>query len=106
MGRYRGHMHLKKFLSALCVALSLGDRVPAHAQEATLTGHVVDSSGAAVPGASVLIRNTDTSVATDSVTNNDGLFGFPSARPGSYELTVTLSGICPIRAQAPSPRSR
>ncbi len=92
-------MHLNKILLTCFIALSSIASI-AYAQEATVTGRVIDTSGAAVPGASVLLRNSDTSVANDSFTNNDGLFGFPSARPGNYELTVSLPGFAPFALKA------
>ena len=64
----------------------------AAAQDATLTGHVVDASGGALPGAAIVLRHVGTAVTVDAVTNGEGLFSFPSARPGAYELTVTLTG--------------
>jgi hypothetical protein len=61
---------------------------------------VVDTSGAAVPGASVVLVNTDTRATAEMVTSGDGLFGFPSARAGRYELTVALFGFAPFTLKA------
>ena len=57
-----------------------------------LSGIVVDSSGAVIPGANVVVKNVATGVATESVTNTDGLFSVPSLPPGSYDVTVKLEG--------------
>src|SRR5262245_56596178 len=72
----------------------------AFAQDATLTGHVVDGSGAAVPGASVVLTSTATAIATETVSNGNGLFSFPSARPGTYELRVDLAGFASFSLDA------
>src|SRR5262245_57725236 len=74
------------------VAVILAFAATAAAQDGAVTGRVLDPSGAAVPGASVVLTNVATSVADQTVTNADGLFSFPAARPGIYGLAVTLDG--------------
>ena len=68
----------------------------AHAQEtinhATIAGRVLDSQGAAVPGAVVSVRQTDTNVMVQATTEADGRFRFPYLRIGPYELRTTLQG--------------
>jgi hypothetical protein len=64
----------------------------ARAQEASLGGRVVDASGGAVPGATVVLTSTATAVASETVTNGEGLFNFPSAPPGLYSVKATLTG--------------
>ena len=93
-------MQLRLVFVSAFVAIALLNGPCAHAQEATLTGNVVDSSGAVIPGASIVLRNTATGTATESVSNAQGLFGFPSSRPGGYELMVTLSGFAPFTLKA------
>ena len=80
----------------LLLALSLLGVRPASAQNATLNCTVVDGSNALVPGASAVLRNVATGVTTESVSNGQGLVSFPSARPGLYELTISLEGFAPI----------
>lgn len=58
----------------------------------TLSGTVVDSSGGIIPGASVVVKNVATGVATEGVTNTDGVFSVPSLPPGTYDVTVKLEG--------------
>src|SRR5262245_38692938 len=72
----------------------------AFAQEASLSGRVNDSSGAPVPGATVVLTNTATAIAAESVTNEQGLFSFPSSRPGRYDLAVSLVGFATSRIEA------
>ena len=47
-----------------------------HAQQfkASVTGTVVDSQGAVIPGVTVTVTNTETNVATESVTDSSGAF--------------------------------
>ena len=57
-----------------------------------ITGTVTDSSGAAIPGATVTVTNTATSGTRNTTTNAEGLYTFPAVPPGSYELKVELQG--------------
>src|SRR5262245_59114284 len=58
----------------------------------SLTGTVVDPSGAVVANANVFCRNTQTGVGINRPTNADGLFRFSDLPIGEYELTVTVPG--------------
>ena len=68
----------------------------AYAQEtinqATISGRVLDSQGAAVPGATVSVRQTDTNVTVQAITEADGRFRFPYLKIGPYELRAKLQG--------------
>ena len=57
-----------------------------------ISGLVTDSSGAAVPGATVTVTNTATSGTRNTTTNAEGLYTFPALPPGFYELKVELQG--------------
>jgi Carboxypeptidase regulatory-like domain len=56
----------------------------------TLRGQVLDPSGAVVPGASVTLTQGSTVVSVQS--GNDGIYVFKTVPPGSYSLTVQVSG--------------
>ena len=59
---------------------------------ATLTGTVVDASGAIVAGARVVCRNLETDAKSVAVTNSIGLFNLPYLPVGGYELTISHEG--------------
>jgi hypothetical protein len=61
-------------------------------QTAELTGLITDPSGAPVPEAAVSVRNVETGVNTDTVTNTQGYYTVTHLNPGNYELTVQKSG--------------
>ncbi len=62
------------------------------AQNAAVSGSIVDSSGASIPKAKVTVRNLATNVAVATTTNSQGLFFLPPVAPGTYQLTATATG--------------
>jgi hypothetical protein len=64
---------------------------------AALEGTVRDSSGAAISGAAVLIRNVSTNQTRDTETNEEGIFHAEALPVGSYEVRVDQSGFAPYR---------
>ncbi len=57
-----------------------------------IRGTVTDSTGAVVPGATVTILNTETGVAKELVSNNDGIYDAVSIIPGRYKITFAKEG--------------
>jgi hypothetical protein len=57
-----------------------------------ITGRVTDSSGAAVPGASVTLTSTATNAVRNAVSTDSGDYTFPSVAPGSYNVKVERTG--------------
>ena len=62
-----------------------------------LSGTVYDATGAVVVGAGVTAANDATGVALKQVTNNAGLYSFPSINVGNYTVTVEMSGFKTVR---------
>src|SRR5688500_13906623 len=58
----------------------------------SLSGNVTDPAGAALPGATVELKNVETNVSNTVTTNEEGSFSFPLVQPGKYTLTVTSQG--------------
>src|SRR5664279_2022016 len=59
---------------------------------ATVTGRIVDPSGAVVVGAQVKITAVDTATVHVAVTDSAGAYSFPSLTIGAYTLEVTAPG--------------
>ena len=57
-----------------------------------VTGRVVDSAGAVVPGAAVRVVNTETNVATTTASDSQGVYEALNLVPGNYRLTVEMQG--------------
>jgi hypothetical protein len=58
----------------------------------TILGTVKDPSGGVVPGATVTITNTDTSLTRAGTTGADGSYRFPALPVGHYRVQVTKEG--------------
>ena len=62
----------------------------------TIQGTVTDERGAYVPGATVEIRNFDTSFSRTVTTDEDGRFVGLLLPPGKYTLTITKQGFATL----------
>ena len=71
----------------------------AQGSTATIAGVVRDQQNLPVPGATVTVSNTESSVSRSLVTAAEGDFNFPGMQPGDYLLTVELAGFA--REQTP-----
>jgi len=74
--------------------LTLATSSPAFAQQAAgaITGTVTDSSGAALPNATVTVRDVDRGTTWTAATNDAGIYEFPQVTAGTVEVTVQASG--------------
>src|SRR5512140_3631380 len=66
---------------------------------ATLSGTVMDSSGAVVAGATVSAKNNATASIATAVSSSDGLFAIPALQAGDYTVTVTMQGFKTVTLQ-------
>jgi hypothetical protein len=62
----------------------------------TIQGTALDANGAAVPGASVELRNTGTNFVRDLTTDEDGRFVALQLPPGRYTITVSKQGFATL----------
>jgi hypothetical protein len=87
-------MHKIGQLFAFVVIAILGCSLAAHAQivGGTISGTVHDPTGAAVAGASVTVRQTETGAIRSITTDSEGRFFAPSVPVGPYTVTIILQG--------------
>ena len=87
-------MNAKGLASIAVVVSALLTAAPVNAQVATGTilGNVSDSSGAAVPGATVTATNVDTQLSRDTTTDESGQYALRLLPLGNYKVEVTLTG--------------
>ena len=75
--------------------LSMIAFVASFAQEttATLNGVVLDGKGAAISGASVIVKHEPTGYTTGTETNSKGIFVLPNLKPGGpYTVKISYAG--------------
>src|SRR5690348_7282840 len=61
-------------------------------QTGSLSGTVVDATGASVQGATVTARKNDTGLTLATTTTQDGLYVFPAVPAGTWSLAVEKPG--------------
>ncbi len=102
--RSRSPFDRSRRTSALIVCLAaapwFSTKIDAQVSTATVNGTVRDSSGAAVPAASLALHNQGTGVDNKTQTNTSGEYVFVNVAPGSYTLRVTKDG---FRSSAQAP---
>jgi len=85
--------------SVLMLAVAIGLSLPASAQTqittAVIEGDVVDSSGAALPGVTIEVKNADTNLTRTAQSDAGGRFLVAQLPPGRYTATFTLTGFAP-----------
>jgi len=72
--------------------LTLGLQAYAQSGGSSISGTVVDPSGAVVPNATVEIHNPVSAFDRSTTTDSFGNFSFPNVPFNPYHLTVTASG--------------
>jgi hypothetical protein len=80
--------------AAAGVLLLLMLSTPAAAQDfrGTLTGRVSDAQGGRLPGATITAINLATNVGSTTTTGAEGQYTIPYLTPGTYSVSVELSG--------------
>ena len=64
----------------------------AQQNSATISGRVLDSSGAAVPGAMVVARNIETGLERPAIRDETGAYTIPLLPIGPYDVSGELAG--------------
>lgn len=78
-------------VALLALALAAGSAA-AQITTATITGSVKDESGAILPGVSVTVKNVDTGITRNVITDDSGNYEASNLSLGAYEVTAELSG--------------
>jgi len=83
-----------RLAAALAVLLAGWSPAPAGAQTSAgkIVGVVQDSSGAVLPGVSIVVRNLGTGAARDTISDDRGQFDVSGLAPGRYQVDAQLQG--------------
>jgi Carboxypeptidase regulatory-like domain len=79
-------------LACVCFVVMFGVQAAAQESRGSIAGLVLDSSGGALPGVTVTIVNTGTNAQITQTTNSVGQYVAVFLLPGTYTVTVELSG--------------
>lgn len=84
----------RRFGVLVACLLVLSGHVAAHAQsaDATLTGTVKDTSGAAIPGVAISVRHESTNETRAAISSEDGLYRVTNLPRGNYAVKAELQG--------------
>ncbi len=87
-------IHVASAVAFCCLSIGLlcPSQMMAQGLFGTISGTVTDSSGAAIPGASVKVTNIDTSVSKTLSTNSAGIYSADSLNPGTYRVEAGAKG--------------
>jgi len=77
------------FVLAVFTALILHNTVNGQSDQGRIVGTVTDSTGALVPGATVVAKNEKTSEERSATTNESGYYIISPLKPSTYTVTVT-----------------
>ncbi|HKE28351.1 MAG TPA: carboxypeptidase-like regulatory domain-containing protein [Bryobacteraceae bacterium] len=83
----RCRLHALRFGLLLFVAV-----LAAQEYRATVVGTVTDPSGAAVPGASVVVTASASGIVSRTLTNGEGAYQVPYLLPGVYSIEISRPG--------------
>ncbi|BBB31674.1 hypothetical protein TTHT_0020 [Thermotomaculum hydrothermale] len=96
-----GHV-MKSFKTLFALMLIVLGSIGVFAQvntKATVMGKVVDDTGAALPGVSVLLTNVETGYKRTVITDENGRFQAPYLPLGKYNVEASLSGFSKYTAK-------
>ncbi len=93
---------LARLLGCIFAMLVLTSLSVCYGQDVSgMTGEVTDSSGAAITGATVTLKNGATGSQFTATTNSIGEYRFSEVPPGQgYEATFTAPGFSPVDIQS------
>jgi len=90
-----GCVRICKTAFAVCltaILLLFGSNTTAQTFRGTILGTVTDSSGAAIAGAAVAVKNVNTGLSRTVTTSEDGTYSVPELPIGTYSVTIEKTG--------------
>jgi hypothetical protein len=85
-------LQLRAFFSSAFLLILFVSSLAAQSPYGTVSGIVIDPTGAAIGGAEVLVVNDATRVQYPGRTNDEGIYLIANLPPGSYRLQVSKQG--------------
>jgi len=85
-------MTLRKPAQSICALILFAATLVAQTVSSSITGTVLDPANAAVPNATVTLTDENTGSVRTGITDNAGLFRFLNVSPGSYKVSISVTG--------------
>jgi hypothetical protein len=92
-------IHMKKSICTVAIAMTLilllfsaATVSRAQSNDATLTGIVVDKTGAVIPGASIVVTDEASGVARSTTSDGRGFFSLVGVPVATYDVKVSATG--------------
>ncbi|WP_260704209.1 TonB-dependent receptor [Edaphobacter flagellatus] len=88
------HRFLEKIvrLLPLVILLCIASAAVAQSNYGAIRGLVMDSQGAGIPKASIVLTSEATKITRTTATNGSGEFAFSAVDPGKYSIVITSDG--------------
>ena len=81
-----------RYALTMVVLLLIATVAFAQTETATLSGTVMDRTGAVIPDSQIRVTHSDTNATISTVTNGSGVYVIPALKPGRYRMTVMKQG--------------
>ena len=81
------------------ISMLSGVNVHAQTDQGTITGIVMDSGGAVIAHADVVLVNVDTGLVLNKRTNQDGIYVFSPLKVGNYDVSASAPNFSTMRQQ-------
>jgi len=82
-------------VQAPATGTSTVQQLPDQQPAGSISGTVVDGTGAAITGARVTLTREDQTPNQDALSDDDGRFSFANVAPGTFHITVAAEGFSP-----------
>jgi hypothetical protein len=92
IGERLSRLPLVRTVFVFCLLAALSIAALSQVPTGTISGTVVDQSGAVIPNATVVIKNKATGAERKLTTDDDGNFSAPSLPAGEYEISAQAKG--------------
>ncbi len=90
--RSRGRLLLGRISAVGAVICLFAGIVASQSVKGSFIGTVLDATGAVIPSAKISIKNLDTNVTSDALTDSTGSYFVPFLDPGNYSVSAEKTG--------------